>query len=123
MYRHRSVSRKAARVFHKGLLDLEFLEILGSTKIFHTDSFHVTSLFLNFSICKMRIICYILSCKDIDSYLKVFQNLWLKDIKYIEMDIITAILWLKQYIMFSSIFFIWDGDSELIVVFLIAAIL
>lgn len=79
---------------------------LGSTKIFHTDSFHGTSLFLNFSICKMRIICYILSCKDIDSYLKVFQNLWLKDIKYIEMYIITAILWLKQYIMFSYIFFI-----------------
>lgn len=64
------------------------------------------SLILSLSICKMKIMCRILSHKDIELYMKVvFQALGLKDIRYIEIHIITAILWFKHYIMFPYYYY------------------
>lgn len=63
--------------------------------------------------------CRILSHKDTELYMKVvFQALGLKDIKYIEIHIITAILWFKHYIMFPYYFFFhlgWRVGSDSVV--------
>lgn len=53
------------------------------------------------------------SCKDIETYMKVFQAFWLEDIKYIDIYIIIAALWLNNIL--CSLFFLlrWKirGDS------------
>jgi len=61
------------------------------------------NLLICFSICKMKIICCILSHKAIEVCMKIFQALWLKDIKYIEIHILTAMFGLNN--MFPFFFF------------------
>ena len=77
---------------------------LDLTKVLQADDYYF-SFFLRFSTCKVKIMWYILSHKDIELYLKaVFQVPWLlKNTKYIKVHIITAILWFQQCV--SLIFF------------------
>lgn len=95
---------RCVRLFYENYHTCAFRN-LGLTKGLQADDYYF-SFFLSFSTCKVKIMWYILSHKDIELYLKVVFQVpgLLKNVKYIKVHIIIAILWFQQCVSLNFFF-------------------